>query len=111
MLKKILGYVLWALAALFLGIGYMYLILGSAPEETTVVSFIVSKIYFIGLFQVGGIIGAILAVVFIVFDVFYLKKKYEPSKPPLIIRVFSMLVILVVLGTLHYLLEKTFDVI
>jgi hypothetical protein len=111
MLKRVLEYVLWTLAALLLGVGYMYLILGSVPEETTVISFIFSKIYYIGLFQVGGIIGSILAVIFILFDLFYLKRKWQPSKQLFRIRVFSMLGILVVIGVLHYLLEKTFDVI
>ncbi|MBO6826809.1 MAG: hypothetical protein JJ879_11455 [Sneathiella sp.] len=111
MVKTTLEYTLWALVALFLGIGYMFLLLGSAPEETTVISFMMSKIYYIGLFQVGGIIGAILAAVFIGFDVLYLKKKYAPSKPKIKVRAFSLLVILGALAVIHYLLEKTFDVI
>ncbi len=111
MLKRVLEYVLWALAAQLLGIGYMYLVLGSVPDDTTLISFIFSKIYFIGLVQVGGTIGAILAVIFILFDLFYLKRKWPPSKSLFGIRFLSMLVILLVIGIIHYLLEKTFDVI
>jgi len=111
MLKIITEYVLWTIASLFLGVGYMYLLLGPAPEDTDTISFIVSKIYFIGLFQVGGTIGAILAVLFILFDVFYLKGNWQSSPQFFKIRALSMLVILVVLAVVHYLLEKTFDVI
>ncbi|WP_319381730.1 hypothetical protein [Thiomicrorhabdus sp.] len=111
MLKRIFEYVLWTIAALLLGIGYMYLILGPAPEETSLVSFTTSKLYFFGMLYVGSIIGAILAVLFILFDVFYLKRKWQQSKHLFLKRVISMLFLLAGVGVLHYLLEKTFDVI
>ncbi|GLQ07014.1 hypothetical protein [Sneathiella chinensis] len=109
--KVILEYGLWTMGALLLGIGYMYLVLGSAPEVTNTLSFFISKIYFIGLFHVGGIIGSILAITFILFDALYLKRKSQPSKPRFTIRAISMLLILVILGASHYLLEKVFDVL
>ncbi|MBN7818747.1 hypothetical protein [Bowmanella yangjiangensis] len=106
-----LEYLLWAVAALLLGVGYMHLILGSAPEQTSSLSFLIAKIYFLALLYVGGIVGAILAVFFILFDVFYLKRKWQSSTHFFTIRAASMLFILMVVATLHYLLEKTFDVI
>ncbi|MBN7827966.1 hypothetical protein, partial [Bowmanella dokdonensis] len=60
-----LEYLIWTIAALLLGMGYMHLILGSAPEETNSLSFLIAKIYVFALLYVGGIVGAILAVLFI----------------------------------------------
>jgi len=111
--KLILEYALWTVIALILGIGYMYLlsylIAGPTPEETNFLFFIYSKMLFFGVFFVGGIIGAILAILFIFFDLFYLKKKCNLSKYMFLKRGISMLLILVVLAFLHYILEKTLD--
>lgn len=109
--KSWLEYLLWTAAALLLGVGYMHLILGSAPEQTNSLSFLIAKIYFFALLYVGGIVGSILAVLFILVDIFYLKRKWQSSTHFFAIRAISMLFILVVVATLHYLLEKTFDVI
>lgn len=111
MLKRIFEYTLWTIAALLLGMGYMYLILGPTPEETSLVSFTTSKLYFFGMIYVGSIIGAILATLFILLDIFYLKSKWQQSQHSLLKRVMSMLLLLAGVAILHYLLEKTFDVI
>lgn len=111
MRKSWLEYLLWTIAALLLGVGYMHLILGFAPEQTNSLSFLIAKIYFFALLYVGGIVGAIVAALFVLLDIFYLKKKYQPSTHMFTIRALSMLFILIVVATLHYLLEKTFDVI
>lgn len=111
MLKRIFEYVLWTIAALLLGIVYMYLIIGPAPEENGLVTFTTSKLYFFGMLYVGSIIGAILAALFIPLDVFYLKRKWQNSQHAFLKRAVSMLFLLAGVGVLHYLLEKTFDVI
>ena len=115
MLKRIFEYVLWTIAALLLGMGYMCLIftltLGQIPEETSLISFIISKLYVFGVIYVGAIIGAILAALFILLDVFYLKRKWQQSKHFFLKRVISMLFLLVGVAALHYLLEKIVDVI
>ena len=113
--KLILEYTLWTVTALILGICYMYLlsymISGPTPEETSILSFIYSKMHFFGVFFVGGIIGAILAILFILFDLLYLKKKCNLSNYMFLKRVVSMFLILVILALLHYFLEKTLDII
>jgi len=111
--KLILEYALWTVIALIFGIGYMYLIFltfgGSFEEETNVVSFIYSKMIFFGLLYMGLAIGSILAVLFIILDIFYLKRKLKYFKHKFIIRVFFMLFILAFMSPIHYLLEKTLD--
>ncbi|WP_102795829.1 hypothetical protein [Bowmanella denitrificans] len=111
MRKSLLEYLPWTLAALLLGVSYMHLILGSAPEQTSSLSFLISQLYLFALLYVGGAVGSILAVLFILFDVFYLQRNWQLSRHFFTIRAISMLFILVVVATLHYLLEKTFDVI
>lgn len=109
--KKIAEYFFWTITALLLGIGYMRLLLGADPEVTNLLSFIFSMIRLWGIFYVGLVIGAIAAGLFILLDIFYLKKKCQSLKHRLIMRVFTMLFIFTVVSTLHYLLEKPLDVI
>jgi hypothetical protein len=109
--KPILEYALWTMAALLLGIGYMYLILGPTPEETGILSFAFSKIRLFGLLLMGVAIGSILTTLFILLDVYYLKRKWKSSRHIFLIRTTAMLLILLILGALHYLLEKPLNVI
>jgi len=111
MVKIIFQYALWTLAALLLGIGYMWMILGSAPEQTDIWSFLVSRLHLWGLMHIGLAIGAIVATFFILLDAFYLKKKWASSGSLFSLRATTLLLIFVFVGTLHYLLEKIWDVI
>ncbi|WP_321323639.1 hypothetical protein [Thiomicrorhabdus sp.] len=115
MLKRIFEYVLWAIAAFLLGMGYIFLlftfILGEIPEETSLISFVTLKLFIFGVIYVGSTFGVILAALFILLDVFYLKRKWQKSKHFFLKRVISLLLLLIVVAVLHYLLEKTFDVI
>ena len=109
--KTIWEYALWTMAALLLGLGYMYLVLGPPPEPTNTWNFFLGKIYLFGLVRIGLIIGGIVAVLFIIFDVFLINRKWALSKNKLGIRIIALLVILILVTTLHYLLEKTINLI
>jgi Mg2+/Co2+ transporter CorB len=61
--------------------------------------------------HIGLAIGAIVATFFILLDAFYLKKKWASSNSLFSLRATALLLIFVVVGTLHYLLEKIWDVI
>lgn len=109
--KMVLVYALWTMAALLLGIGYMYLVLGPMPEATNLWDFFFGKLYVFGLFRIGLIIGGIVATLFIVLDVFLINKKKIFGTNKLWVRVLALWMIMAVVVTVHYLLEKTIDLI
>ncbi len=63
------------------------------------------------LLYVGSIIGAIVAVLYILFDIFYLKKKLENNSRPRLIRFITIIIITTIVGVTHYILEKVVDII
>jgi hypothetical protein len=109
--KTILEYTLWTMAALLLGMGYMYVVLGPPPEPTNIWNFFFGKVYFFGLVRVGLAIGSIVAILFILFSVFLINKKWASSKNKFVVQTVALLLIMVFVATLHYLLEKTMDLI
>ncbi|KAB5492128.1 MULTISPECIES: hypothetical protein [Flagellimonas] len=110
-IKIVLGYAWWTMAALLLGIGYMYLVLGPLPEATNLWDFFFGKIYLFGLVRIGLIIGSIVATLFILSDVFLIRKKQIFGTNKVLVRMLALSIILVVVATLHYLMEKTIDLI
>ena len=109
--KIILEYVSWTMVALPLGIGYMYLVLGPLPEATNLWGFFFGKIYLFGLVRIGLIIGGIVAILFILLDVFWINKRQIFSKYKVVVRMLALLLITAFVATIHYLLEKTIDLI
>lgn len=110
-LKQILTYIIWALIALLFGFAHMRFVLGPKTDAKNALKFIYNIFYNWGLIHVGLVIGSIIAVIFILFDVFYFKKKLKNSKKAPIIRFSILFIISVFVGLMHYLLEKVIDVI
>lgn len=112
LLKQLPSYLCWICIAILFAYGYMFLILGPKPEPSNgflgMISFIV---YHVALLKVGPIIASIIAGVYLLVDIFYLKKKYNPLSNKIIIRFLVMLTITIVVGIIHYMLEKVIDVI
>ncbi len=107
----VLGYALWTMAALLLGIGYMYLVLGPLPEATNLWNFFFGKLYVFGLLRMGLIIGSIVTILFIMLDVFLIDKKKISGTNKVWARMLALCIVLAVVATVHYLLEKTIDII
>ncbi|MFD2562908.1 hypothetical protein [Aquimarina rubra] len=110
-LKQIGAYSIWAIIALLLGIGYMRIVLG--PNETAKdgLWYLLHVFYDLGLLHVGLVIGVVIAVLFIFLDMVYLKKKLKDRKKSKGIRFLFLLAITMVVGVIHYILEKVIDVI
>lgn len=89
----------------------MRLLLGSIKINQEGLNYVFYKFYQWGIFYIGSIIGLIIAFIFIVLDVFYLKKKHNITRPYTLMRLLMMLIITVVVVILHYILEKGIDVI
>ena len=109
-LKQILAYLFWTGMALLLGICHMWVLLGPRESSTGFFRVLNDIIYYLGLI-LGLKIGGIIALLFIILDIFYLKKKLKSNMKSTIIRFFILVIIAVAVGITHYVLEKVIDVI
>lgn len=110
-LKQLLVYLVWIIISLLGGIGYMRMVLGPKPEPSNGIMRIFDWVYGAALFEVGSMIGGIIALLFILLDIFYLKKKLKNNRNSILIRLLSIIIIIVLVGTTHFILEKVIDVI
>lgn len=103
----------WIVLSLLFGIVYMRLIVGELPneEEYFGFGFFLNLFYKIGSLYVGLIIGGIIAIIFIITDVFFLRKKTYFNYNSFLIKIHVLLVITILFGIFHYILEKMIDVI
>ncbi|HCX25114.1 MAG: hypothetical protein CMB80_14770 [Flammeovirgaceae bacterium] len=109
--KELITYAAWSMLALLLGMVYMRLVLG--PNDTSEEGFwyLLHLFYDIGLVYVGFWIGVAIALCFVLLDVFFLRKKMTINPKNTVLRLVIMMVIAVIIGIIHYLLEKVIDVI
>lgn len=111
-IKQIVAYLIWTVLALLLGIGHMRIVLGYKGEpSTSFLDTMFGLIYDFGLIHIGIRIGGIIAFLFILLDVFYLKKKLKNNIKSTGIRFLLLIGISMVVGVTHYILEKKIDVI
>ena len=110
--KIIISYFCWICIAILFAYGYMFLILGPIPEPSNgfidIIGFI---IYQVALLRVGPILAGIIAALYLLVDIFYLQKKLKEHSKKRVIRFLVMFIIAIVVGFVHYMLEKVIDVI
>jgi len=110
-LKQLVRYVLWMLISIVVGITYMRVVLGANNVTKQGFGYIYHMFYNWSLFHVGLVIGLVIALLFILLDVFYLKKKLKNKGKSTAIRFGSLLIITIIVGVIHYVLEKVIDII
>ncbi|MFY0713751.1 hypothetical protein J1D01_08760 [Seonamhaeicola sp. NFXS20] len=110
-LKHILAYLFWTLLSLFIGIGYMRLVLGANTASEEGLGYLLHLFYDIGMIQVGLWVGSAIAICFVLLDIFYLRKKLKNNPKKTVIRLAVLLMITILVAIVHYLLEKVIDVI
>ena len=111
MTKRILNYLGWLVVAIILGFLHMRIILGSSPKSNDGGIQFLNGIHDFVLLYVGAIIGSIIAVIFILFDIFYLNNKLQGNSKATLFRFLIISIIAVIVGSTHYVLEKVIDVI
>lgn len=91
----------------------MRIVLGEIPEEESYYGFgFFLKFFFCyGLLYMGLLIGVIIAFLFIIVDVFILKKKLDNNPKSTLFRIAVIMIISLLVFTLHYFLEKVIDII
>lgn len=109
-LKQILAYSFWTILSFILAFVYISILIGFKPDSANgILAFFELLIYNLIVVQITPIIGCIIAFLFILIDVFYLKKKFKNKKNG--VRLLTILIITVTVGIIHYLLEKVIDII
>lgn len=112
-IKQSAYYFTWVLLSLVFGMLYMRIVLGKFPndEDYHGFGFFLNLFYHFGLIYVGLIIGCIIALFFILTDVFIIKRKLGVSIQSMFIRLGILVSIAFLVGLIHFLLEKVFDII
>lgn len=108
-LKQILSYSIWIVLSFLLAFTYMRIVLGA--KQTTGISKLFNWIYDLALFQVGSILGGVIAFLFVLIDVLYLKKRLQNHTKKIGIRFVVLIGIAVVIVAIHYICEKVIDII
>ena len=104
-LKQILTYLIWTVVALLIGIIYMYLVLGLGFKTENSTGFfwrLLDIFHEIIAVHVGLRIGGVIALLFILLDVFYLKKKLNNDFKSTVIRFMVMLMITLLVVIIVY---------
>lgn len=110
--KRILTYFAWTIIALLSAFVYMRIILGAKPEESESFFRIIFRIFYeYAFFHIGLIIGSVIAFLFILTDIFYLNKRLKSNMKATVLRFLIIIFITILVGIIHYVLEKVIDVI
>jgi len=89
----------------------MRIVLKPGPIDSEGFMAVLDLLHEYALFHIGARVGLIIALLFILLDVFYMNKRLKNRANSTIIRLLIMIGISVLVGATHYLLEKVIDVI
>jgi len=106
-----LSYLPWTIVSLLSGIAYMRLLLGPNPVPSKGIWGVLHMFFNIGMLRVGLVFGAVLALAFILADVFFLKQKLGHGLQATALRLLCLFGIGICIAIAHYVLEKVIDVI
>ncbi|MCF6220143.1 MAG: hypothetical protein L3J65_03435 [Robiginitomaculum sp.] len=106
-----LSYLPWTIVSLLSGVVYIRLLLGPNPVPQRGLWGVLHMFFKLGMLRVGFIFGAVLALAFILADVFYLRQKLGHGLQATALRVLCFICIGICVAIIHYVLEKVVDVI
>ena len=109
--KRLLDYIIWFIAAFLLAFIYVRIILEAKPVSFSFLMQMFGCFYEFAFIKLAIIIGSIVSLLFITIDIFYLKRKLIIGIESSIMRLFVLTFITIIVGIIHYVLEKVIDVI
>ncbi|EDP70560.1 hypothetical protein FBALC1_07373 [Flavobacteriales bacterium ALC-1] len=110
-LKQIFVYLKWVILSLIIGLTYIWILIGPTEKSTNAFTYLLNIFYGYGVLYIGTIFGLVVAFIFVLLDNFYLKKKLKNSAYGTFIRIGVLLMVAVIVGVIHYILEKVVDII
>ena len=110
-LKKVLGYLPWILLSYIIAFVYMSLLTGRLWGNVTGIDVLLDRFFFFGMLPIVMAIGTIIALLFILTDIFYIKTKLAALPNKIAVRFSYILLITFIVFFCHYYLEKVIDII
>jgi hypothetical protein len=104
----ITNYFAWMLISIVLGVVFMRIEIGK-PIEATGFLILFEWLENYIIFYIGGFIGLLSFIPFVLIDLFYIKKKIETKRNQNIMRILIVVVLNVISRVIHHLLEYTLD--
>ena len=93
------------------GIVYAFLRLAPFSTSNEGVGYLLARFYYWGVLQIGFAIGVTTAILFILADIIFLKRKQKNQSQPIIVKFGVFFGIFVLVIMVHYVLEKVIDMI
>lgn len=110
-LKRILSYVPWILISILAAFGYLMILIGPVSQSENEILLALQNMFLLMLIQLCLVAGGVIAIIFILIDVFYLNKKLSTQRYKTPKKFGVLLLITAVVATVHFILEKVIDVI
>lgn len=107
-ITTIIKYLTWLLLNVFSGMGCIRIELGKPPKATGF-WVIFNGLYDFIIIWIGGFIGLVSFIPFVLIDQFYIKRKIETKLNQNIIRFFTVLILSTIVTLIHYVLEFVLD--
>ena len=110
-IKNVGSYAIWIYLSVIMGFVHMFVVLGPNTAGSEGIDFWFDIIYKVALIKVGLIVGGIIAILFILVDFMLLRRSSNIRRHIITSRILTIIILTIVVGSTHYLLEKTFDLI
>lgn len=111
-----LSYLPWIFLSLASGLTYLRLLAGPNPVPKKGLWYIMHMFIKISYLRLGVCMGGVIALIFIVTDIYFIKPKIGTSLnistwQATALRILCLLAITIIVAVVHYVLEKVIDVI
>ncbi|TRX36225.1 hypothetical protein FNW52_09370 [Flavobacterium sp. ZT3R18] len=103
-ITTIIKYQIWLLLSIFSGMGCMRIELGK-PTKATGFFAIFNGLDESIIIWIGGFIGLISFIPFVLIDLCYIKRKIETKLNQNIVRIFTVIILSAIVTLIHYVLE------
>ena len=103
-IATIIQNLIWLFLSVFSGMGWMRIELGKPINSTGFFAIFNGLDVFI-MICIGGVIGLISFVPFVLLDLWYIRRKIETKLNQNIIRILSIIILSAIITVIHYVLE------
>ena len=110
-IKNVGSYAIWICLSMIMGFVHMFVVLGPNTTGSEGIDFWFDIIYKVALIKVGLIVGGVITILLVLVDFMLLRRSPNIRRQIITSRILTIIILTIVVGSSHYLLEKTFDLI